>query len=114
MSEETPEIKETPAPKKRTRKAAAPKAPAKPTLPWKAAGLVGAPLMLETGTEVMCARLTYTPAGEELWLIRPMLVTEHGMMRDVQTGTVHPWHAVTAYCATEELIPNEADLRKTL
>jgi len=112
MTEETPE---TPAPKKRTRKAA-PKAKTVEVtrLPWKAAGLSGAPLALEADTEVMCARLTYTPAGEELWLIRPMRVTEHGMMRDVQTGTVHPWHAVTAYCDTDELIPNEADLRKTL
>jgi len=110
MTEETPE---TPAPKKRTRKAA-PKAPAKPTLPWKPAGLVGAPLLLEAGTEVMCARLTYTPSGEEHWLFRPMVVTEHAMMRDIQTGSTHPWHAVTGYCALDELIPNEADLRKAL
>lgn len=110
MSEET---QDTPAPKKRTRKAA-PKAPAKPTLPWRAAGLLGATLDLDTNAEVMCARLTYTPGGDEVWLIRPMVVTEHRMMRDVQTGTVHPWHAVTAYCGIDELIPNEEDIRKAM
>ena len=109
MSEETPA---TPAPKKRTRKAVAPKVSVKPTLPWRAAGLLGGTLDLDTDTAVMCARLTYAPGGEEVWLIRPMVVTEHRMMQDVQTGSVHPWHAVTAYCDIEELIPNEADIRK--
>ena len=102
MTEET-------TPKKRTRKAAA---PAKPTLPWKAAGFVGSPLTLETGSEVMCARLTYEPSGAEVWQFRPMVVTEHGMMRDVQSGSVHPWHAITAYCSVEELAPKTEDLRK--
>lgn len=112
MSEDTPS---TPAPKKRTRKATPKAAPvAAPVLPWRAAGLLGGTLGLDTDTEVMCARLTYTPGGDEVWLIRPMVVTEHRMMRDVQTGSVHPWHAVTAYCGIDELIPNEADIRKAM
>lgn len=102
-----------PAPKKRTRKVAEPTpVPVSTVLPWLAGGLLGGTLDLTRGEEVMCARLTYAPSGAEIWLIRPMVVTEHKMMQDVQAGTVHPWHAITAYCSVDALIPNEEDIRR--
>ena len=107
-----------PAPKRRTKKApAAAKTVEIVVLPWQPGGLHGAPLALSTeimngDTAIMCARLTFAPTGEDVWIINPHRVTQYGMLHDEVTGSKHPWKAVSAWCELGDIIPDEDRMKK--
>ena len=108
MSED---VTPSPEPKKRTRKAAPKTKTVEVTrLPWKPAGFVGAPV-LDEGTEIMAAKLTFSAAGEDVWVFTPMTFTEFGMLRD-NDGNTHAWRSIAGYCDVSDLIPDVDALRK--